>query len=171
MASPLLLTRPVPPAVHRPERGGRTPSVAVRELPADTEHTRTARQWTKAVLGTWHVAQSLIDDALLVVAELTANAAEHGGRRMIIRLGRAGAALHISVADHGAGAAATLPRQRCGASLQEPEQEQGQGQGQEQERGRGLGIVAALCSTWMIELQDTGGLKVHGTLPLLVEPC
>jgi anti-sigma regulatory factor (Ser/Thr protein kinase) len=130
-------------ATNRPH-----PRLAVLALRAAAMQAREARHWARSVLTCWAVDESVIDDALLVIAELSANAAQHGGHDMtaVLRLDRT--TLRVSVVDTG-GTAVDRPRARLSVVPAED--------------GRGLNIVHALALTCGIERGD-GGTEVQAVL-------
>ncbi|MER7044166.1 ATP-binding protein [Streptomyces jumonjinensis] len=106
------------------------------------EEIRTVRGWTRDVLG----GSSRVDDAALIVSELSANAVVHtasgvGTGTFEVCLTPTGRHILISVADIGGTARA--PR------LQHP--------GEEDTRGRGLGMVSALAD----RVEIRGGVDGH----------
>lgn len=78
------------------------PYRALLALPAREECVRTCRQFTEALIRRWGLPQDVQDSAVLVVDELTANAARHGHADMTLLLVLAPGVLIVSVADSGA---------------------------------------------------------------------
>ena len=89
-----------------------------------------------------------LDDALLVVSELAANALTHARSSYRIRLSATPMALRIEVDDAGAGTPEPQP-------LTDTE-----------EHGRGLHLVDALAASWGMESAETGGKRVWAELAL-----
>ncbi|MEU8522931.1 ATP-binding protein [Streptomyces sp. NBC_01216] len=88
---------------------------------------------------------AVVDDVVLVVAELVANAAFHGGPPVTLRViaDEAGRAVRVEVGDAGRGMDVSLVRARWrhpSFTLAE--------------RGRGLFLIDALCSGWGSDLTD-----------------
>ena len=93
----------------------------------------------------WGVVHPM-DDALLVVSELAANALTHAESSYRVRLATTGPALRIEVEDDGTGTPEPQP-------LTETE-----------EHGRGLHLVDALAVSWGMEVADAGGKRVWAEL-------
>ena len=122
---------------------------AIIELPDDLSSVSRARQFVKKHLSDWGIAEPL-DDALLVVSELAANALTHAHSSYRIRLSATRHALRIEVDDTGAGTPEPQP-------LTDTE-----------EHGRGLHLVDALAASWGMESGETGGKRVWAELALPV---
>jgi DNA-binding NarL/FixJ family response regulator len=120
---------------------------AAIDLPDDLSSVSEARRFVRAHLRDWGISAPL-DDALLVVSELAANALTHARTSYRLRLSASTAALRIEVDDAGAGSPEPQP-------LTETE-----------EHGRGLHLVDALAASWGIETADTGGKRVWAELAL-----
>ena len=120
---------------------------ATIDLPDELSSVSQARRFVKEKLRAWGIAE-LIDDALLVVSELAANALTHAHSSYRISLAATPVALRIEVADAGAGTPEPQP-------LTETE-----------EHGRGLHLVDALAASWGMEAADTGGKRVWAELAL-----
>ncbi|WP_406002896.1 ATP-binding protein [Streptomyces sp. NBC_00829] len=91
---------------------------------------RSVRHFASALLITWGVAAADRESAILIVGELGANAAQHGGAEMAVSLSLHGPTLCIEVSDSGnVPVARTSP---CTARRDE-------------ECGRGLAIVDHLA--------------------------
>ncbi|MET9650919.1 ATP-binding protein [Streptomyces sp. NPDC006460] len=88
---------------------------------------------------------SVVDDVMLVVTELIANASLHGGPPVTLSvvLAPAGGAVHVEVGDAGRG----MDVARVRARWRHPSFTLG-------ERGRGLFLIDALCSGWGSRLSD-----------------
>ncbi len=122
---------------------------AVMDLPDELSSVATARRFVRETLASWGV-DGPIDDALLVVSELAANALTHAESSYRLRLAATGPGLRIEVEDDGAGTPEPKP-------LTETE-----------EHGRGLHLVDALAASWGMEVADTGGKRVWAELPFAV---
>ena len=88
----------------------------------------------------------LLDDALLVVSELAANAVTHANSSLRIRLSLKESTLRIDVIDSGAGTPEPQPTSNTA------------------EHGRGLHLVTALTSAWGLEAMPDGGKVVWAEL-------
>jgi CheY-like chemotaxis protein len=132
------------------ESVGRTTGLeAVIDLPDDLSSVAEARRFVKQQFLVWGITGPL-DDALLVVSELAANALTHAHSSYRIRLSATPMALRIEVDDTGAGTPEPQP-------LTDTE-----------EHGRGLHLVDALAASWGMESADTGGKRVWAELALPV---
>lgn len=120
---------------------------AVLTLPAQDARVGSARRFAAALLARWRLPDDERDTAVLVVSELTTNAAQHGHRDMTLRLTLGPDMLHIAVADHG----------EAGPPRQPPPEDD------PDEHGRGLHLVHALVARLDIH-QDTFGRQVHASL-------
>lgn len=120
---------------------------AVIDLPDDLSSVALARRFVKQSLASWGIDEPL-DDALLVVSELAANALTHANSSYRIRLSATPVALRIEVDDAGAGTPEPQP-------LTDTE-----------EHGRGLHLVDALAASWGMEAAETGGKRVWAELAL-----
>lgn len=112
----------------------RTPEAAV-DLPRDLGSVRAARRFVKSTLADWDLLH-VLDDALLVVSELAANAINHAQSDYRVRLASTPRSLRIEVRDAGVGTPEPQP------------------QSMTNEGGRGLLMVAAISSSWGIERSD-----------------
>ena len=121
---------------------------AIIDLPHDLSSVSDARRFVRQKLAEWGIDEPL-DDALLVVSELAANALTHAHSSYRVRIATTDAALRIEVDDDGAGTPEPQP-------LTETE-----------EHGRGLHLVGALAASWGMEAADTGGKRVWAELPIL----
>lgn len=117
------------------------------ELPDDLSSVAKARQFVKQRLRQWGIGEPL-DDALLVVSELAANALTHAQSSYSVRLSATPHVLRIEVDDSGAGTPEPQP-------LTETE-----------EHGRGLHLVDALAASWGMESAESGGKRVWAELAL-----
>ena len=105
-------------------------------LPADSGAPSIARRCL--VERAIDIPQGLIDDALLLVSELVANAVEHGQPDIVLRIRSRPPRIGVSVQDGGRGRL-TYP-----TGLADPGAT----------RGRGLRIVDALSASWGVEAAD-----------------
>jgi CheY-like chemotaxis protein/anti-sigma regulatory factor (Ser/Thr protein kinase) len=122
-------------------------SQAAINLPDDLTSVSVARRFVRERLRDWGIDGPL-DDALLVVSELAANALTHARSSYQVRLSATDHALRIEVDDQGAGTPEPQP-------LTETE-----------EHGRGLHLVGALAASWGMESGDGGGKMVWAELAL-----
>lgn len=116
------------PAAPRPAGRPASERVAVLALPAEIPWVPEARHCVTAVLARWRLSSSDRESAELIVAELAANAAQHGGEDMTLQLSLHAGALRISVTDSGT-RARPLPARHT-----DPD-----------EHGRGLSILELLA--------------------------
>ncbi|MEE1928978.1 ATP-binding protein [Streptomyces sp. TRM 70351] len=123
--------------------------VASLSASATPAQARAARVWARGVLDTWGLPEEAAGDVLLVVAELAANAAEHGGEEMTVTLVLGPHAVRVLVADSGTARAPGWPVPEHPA-------------GPWEERGRGLALVRALAHFCEVDPHaDTGGVHVR----------
>ncbi|GAA1142134.1 response regulator [Nocardioides aquiterrae] len=120
---------------------------AVIDLPDDLSSVADARRFVKEQLAAWEIGGPL-DDALLVVSELAANALTHARSSYRLRISATAMVLRIEVDDAGAGTPEPQP-------LTDTE-----------EHGRGLHLVDALAASWGMEAAETGGKRVWAELML-----
>ncbi|MEU5211258.1 ATP-binding protein [Streptomyces sp. NPDC020742] len=130
-----------------PALTSRSAQHAVLVLPAQDACVRSARRFAAALLAWWALSADDQDTAVLIVSELTTNAAQHGHSDMTIRLTLDPDMLHIAVADHGDVDPSTLSH---------PDDDP-------DEHGRGLHIVHALTARLDIH-QGSAGRQVHASL-------
>jgi CheY-like chemotaxis protein len=121
---------------------------AVIDLPDELSSVGSARRFVKDRLTEWGI-EGPVDDALLVVSELAANALTHARSSYRLRLSATSHALRIEVDDTGVGTPEPQP-------LTETE-----------EHGRGLHLVGALAASWGMESAETGGKRVWAELALV----
>lgn len=129
--------------------GRPTGEEAVLDLPDELSSVATARRFVRDTLRDWGIDEPM-DDALLVVSELAANALTHAESSYRLRLAAIGAALRIEVEDDGTGTPEPQP-------LTDTE-----------EHGRGLHLVGALAASWGMDSAASGGKRVWAELPLAV---
>jgi anti-sigma regulatory factor (Ser/Thr protein kinase) len=120
---------------------------AVIDLPDELSSVGRARRFVKERLSEWGI-DGPVDDALLVVSELAANALTHARSSYRLRVSATSHALRIEVDDSGTGTPEPQP-------LTDTE-----------EHGRGLHLVGALAASWGMESADTGGKRVWAELAL-----
>ena len=108
---------------------------AVLDLPQDLGSVRSARRFVKEILTQWDLLP-LLDDALIVVSELAANAITHAGSDYRVRLSSTQRSVRIEVRDGGAGTPEPQPQSLTS------------------EHGRGLLMVAAIAASWGIERSE-----------------
>lgn len=102
----------------------------IHDIPAEERAVRTARQLVGTTLRRWNVPARVIDDLVLVVSELAANAVLHGRPPIQLRLRNGGTHVVLELHD----TATYLPRK------QRPTPDD--------EHGRGLQLVSSLCDRW-----------------------
>ena len=120
---------------------------AVIDLPDDLSSVADARRFVKQQVAAWGITGPL-DDALLVVSELAANALTHARSSYRLRISATAMVLRIEVDDAGAGTPEPQP-------LTDTE-----------EHGRGLHLVDALAASWGMESGESGGKRVWAELAL-----
>ncbi|MFG2176952.1 ATP-binding protein [Streptomyces niveus] len=91
-----------------------------------------ARKFAAEQLDHWHVPEPTIADAVQIVSELVANAAEHSSGHVQVALNRDEYVLTVTVTDEGESESAP--------HVLKPTEEA--------ESGRGLFLVAVLAKTW-----------------------
>jgi DNA-binding NarL/FixJ family response regulator len=123
---------------------------ATIDLPHELSSVRRARSFVRDRLEEWGVV-AVLDDAMLVVSELAANALTHASSAYRLRLSATHQVLRIEVDDDGAGSPEPQP-------LTETE-----------ESGRGLHLVGALAASWGMEPASSGGKRVWAELALGVD--
>lgn len=112
--------------------GERHGTEASLDLPQELTSVRLARRFVAEKLTEWKLEQ-IMDDALLVTSELSANAITHAHSTCRIRLSLSPARLRIDVIDTGAGTPEPQPPSAT------------------EEHGRGLHLVDAMSSAWGLE--------------------
>lgn len=120
---------------------------AVLELPQDLGSVRSARRFVKEILTQWDL-QALLDDALIVVSELAANAITHAGSDYRVRLTASARSVRIEVRDGGVGTPEPQPQSLTS------------------EHGRGLLMVASIAASWGIERSEGARKLVWAELAL-----
>jgi CheY-like chemotaxis protein len=120
---------------------------AAIDLPRELGSVREARRFVTKRIVEWAL-DPLLDDALLIVSELTTNAITHAHSPCGLRLVRTPSTLRIEVADQGAGAPEPQPPSTT------------------EESGRGVHLVAALTTAWGIEVVEGEGKLVWAELPI-----
>ncbi|MET8637873.1 ATP-binding protein [Streptomyces sp. NPDC004096] len=122
---------------------------ALLVMPARPASVRSARHIAEALLRRWDLCADDRYTAVLVVDELAANAAEHGHRRLTLRLDLGPEVLRVRARDHGGGRRPARPGQDT-----DPD-----------EHGRGLAIIDALAARMEIR-RDAAGWCVAVELPV-----
>jgi anti-sigma regulatory factor (Ser/Thr protein kinase) len=131
----------------------------VQQLSSTRRGARLARLLAVAEFQTWQVPPSVAERAEHIVAELAANAAQHGrvqGRdfRLTLHLDPAAGLLRIAVTDARGD---RLPAPTTDLTVQSPDAES----------GRGLLMVTALADRWGTEPCPPGGKTVWAELVTL----
>jgi anti-sigma regulatory factor (Ser/Thr protein kinase) len=151
----LLSDPPAPTARPRPApaplRRETAPYRALLALPARGDCVGTARHWAAHLLERWGLAEEARDSAVLVVDELTANAARWGHADMTLMLALDPGVLRIGVTDSGS----PVPRPRPAL---DPD-----------EHGRGTGIVRLLAHRTEVR-RHAFGRSVRADLRLAPAP-
>jgi anti-sigma regulatory factor (Ser/Thr protein kinase) len=107
-------------------------------FPWTSRSPRHARHFVVRALEQWGAGGGLVDDAALVVTELTTNALLHARSASTVKLSMSRDAVWISVAD----SAPTLPQPRLPHPFESS--------------GRGLSLIAAVAAEWGAELVSDG---------------
>ncbi|MER6829776.1 ATP-binding protein [Streptosporangium sp. NPDC000563] len=100
------------------------------DIPRDPETVSEARRMTRDVFTRWDLAPEFVDDVVLVVGELVANATVYGEEPIRLSLWSTARGVCVRVTDHGS----ERPRR---LSL-----------GEDASHGRGLAIVEVLADRW-----------------------
>lgn len=120
-------------------------------LPVDPSTPSVARTKLASFLTRHHVPPDVIDDALIVLSEMIANAVSHGvpihNTGVVVRWELDPGSLHLTVADGGSGAKAEL---------------QALDFDEDSLSGRGLGIINKVADRWWVE--EDPGTSVHAEL-------
>jgi CheY-like chemotaxis protein/anti-sigma regulatory factor (Ser/Thr protein kinase) len=114
---------------------------ATLHLRADVTSARQARAFTRETLADWR-ADTLGDDALLVVTELVTNAVTHARSECELRLSISANSLRIEVMDEGSGTPDPLPPSAT------------------RNHGRGLHLIDAIAAAWGVEPSAPAGKLV-----------
>lgn len=115
----------------------RPSGAATIRLARDAGSVGRAREFTRERVSAWGVP-GVLDDALLVVSELVANAVTHAQSAPTMRLSLAGRTLRIEVTDDGTG----MPEPRPPSTTREG--------------GRGLYLITAMTTVWGTEEVESG---------------
>ena len=97
-------------------------------LPADASSARAARRFVRESLSPWGISAAVIEDAQLLVSELTTNAVRHGQGAITVTVTLTVTTLRVGVQD-----ASDVEPQRRVADLQD-------------EGGRGIWLVDAMST-------------------------
>ncbi|MGW6795726.1 ATP-binding protein [Streptomyces chartreusis] len=122
-----------------------SPQQAVLALQSRKASARTFRHFTEDVLGRWGLPEGERDSAVLIVSELTANAAQHGCASTTLFLFHDQETLCIEVVDFG-------DRLQDGCERADDDDPA--------EHGRGMGIVECLAQ-WIEVRQNRDGRTVR----------
>jgi DNA-binding response OmpR family regulator len=114
-------------------------------LPHDLANIARARRFLRQTFRDWGLLR-LVDDALVVVSELVANAMTHANSGCELRLSLTDSSARIEVFDDGPGTPDPKPSSVT------------------REHGRGLYLVTALTTAWGIELIPDDGKLVWAEL-------
>jgi anti-sigma regulatory factor (Ser/Thr protein kinase) len=131
--------------LHSSVLGSRVPTV--REFPAQLASPTAARRFVEDTLDRWGCDDRLIDNAILIVTEMSTNAVVHQGSPFTVTLESHDDAVRVTVQDRSA----SMPTLRNGALLAES--------------GRGLRLVAAVANRWGAEPADDGKVVWAELLP------
>jgi anti-sigma regulatory factor (Ser/Thr protein kinase) len=126
--------------------GTRPPDRQQRSFPPTPDSAGRARRWAEAHLTAWHL-DALVDDALLVLSELIANAGLHGRGQIVVALALLPDGLRIEVCDEGDGTVLIVE-----GPVDRPS-------------GRGMVIVDRLSDRWGVDAADDGTAvwaELHG---------
>ncbi len=123
----------------------RSEAEATLDLPQAMSSVGAARGFVRQKVTEWELDQ-LLEDALLVISELTTNAITHAESGCRVRLALNSATLRIDVLDGGSG----TPEPHAATTTDEG--------------GRGLAIVDAVTSAWGLEIVPGNGKLVWAEL-------
>lgn len=126
-------------------RAGEHRCAARRTFPPTLDAASEARRYASGVLAAWGIAAP--EDAVLVAAELAANAVRHAGSTFVLSLSLHDA--HVRVAVRDADPSPPQPIEETSAAT----------------GGRGLLIVRKLATTWGWEAVR-GGKTIWATVPV-----
>ncbi|MFG1672415.1 ATP-binding protein [Streptomyces sp. Y7] len=115
-------------------------SSAALAVPAEACRVASVRAWASTRMDTWAIGVDVKDAALLVIAELAANAVRHGRSELSVLLSLDRAVLRIEVADSGAPRSPAVPQFEL----------------DEDEHGWGLGIVETLSDEVRTDRGEAG---------------
>ena len=111
-------------------------------LPADASSAQAARRFLRDWLSPWGLSAAVIENAQLLVSELTTNAVRHGRGAITVTVGLTVTVLRVGVQD-----ASDVEPQRRVADLQD-------------EGGRGIWLVEALSTRYGITQHPGTGKTV-----------
>jgi anti-anti-sigma regulatory factor/anti-sigma regulatory factor (Ser/Thr protein kinase) len=126
---------------------------AVRRFPPSVSTGRLARRFCRDVCAEWGL-EPVVEDVELVVDELVANAVEHAGTELVVRLERTTRHVVVSVHDDIGGLFSSWWR---GEAAEDADAEL--------VWGHGLTIVRALAETAGVTAEPSGGKVVWAALP------
>ena len=118
------------PASHGPRVDG-------MRLAADSDACARARRFVRSALRRWGLATGVVEHAILIASELSANAVVHAGSSFLVEVAAEGSAVRLSVSD-----VLSAPPLRWTL-----------------EPTHGLSIVDALCDSWGISPARNGDGK------------
>ncbi|WP_329085678.1 MULTISPECIES: ATP-binding protein [unclassified Streptosporangium] len=108
------------------------------DIPRDPATVGEARRMTRDTFTGWGLPSEFVDDVVLVVGELVANATVYGEAPIRLSLWSMARGVCVRVTDHGSGRPRLLDL------------------GQDASHGRGLAIVEALADRWGVVPAETG---------------
>lgn len=123
---------------HGEAHAGKERSEVSRQFRAEPEAPRAARRFVADALRMWGHIGTLLDDALLVVSELTTNAVIHAGSPFLVVARLENSGVRLSVHDESRAEPRVRHLARSAAS------------------GRGLHIVGALTHRWGVDVTSDG---------------
>lgn len=138
-------------------------NTAEQTFPGTRENIAKVRSWTREYLAACGVPPAAIEDALLILSELSTNAlvhtrsgGPHGAFRVLLRRGTT--TVRVEVTDAG-GPGAPIARRSATDPLIGPATEEG---------GLGLALVEALATRWSVR-GDTRSWTVTADVPCAPE--
>jgi anti-sigma regulatory factor (Ser/Thr protein kinase) len=112
---------------------------SVRDLPGESDAPRTARRWTRELLGGWGVDEDQVEVAVLCLNELVTNALLHARSGSRVELDLDDSRLLVLVRDEGQASSLSAQLSQTDAV-----------------RGRGLALVEQLSDAWGTERDSRG---------------